>query len=427
MCFADDPSRFSTIPDSLGERRDGLNLATLPVDSETASQMAPADSRRALIALPFGLAIVAIVLTYWTIDIVSPALPEAKDDLALSAAAAGLVYSLMFLGRLLGNFPATLLLPRIGTTGTSIAGGAVLIVATVIVAFSPNVYVIYPARVMQGIGIAFLVNATLRAVIGARPDRGAAMTYFSFAATVGGVFGLQSGGFLTENYGWRSVFYLSIVIAVIVTGMSAFARFRPNGALDLAPTPVALAEGGGQSTAIPVLLNFLVFFNYSVFVALPLYAEHTFAASPEANARLLMVITVVHMVATFPAGRAIRTWGAQRCLAGGMVISVFGTALVLPMPSLLWIAAPLILYGVGQVTATSAGGDIVLHLGGQSPKSVSLVRFSSDLGLVVGPYVTGALTDAFGYGAPFVGMPLLLACAAVYALHQAHAAGDRRI
>ncbi|MCC6793161.1 MAG: MFS transporter, partial [Thermomicrobiales bacterium] len=46
----------------------------------------------------------------------------------------------------------------------------------------------------------------------------------------------------------------------------------------------------------------------------------------------------------------------------------------------------------------------------------SLVRFSSDLGLVVGPYLTGALADAFGYGTPFIVLPAVMLAAAVVAL-----------
>jgi predicted MFS family arabinose efflux permease len=45
-----------------------------------------------------------------------------------------------------------------------------------------------------------------------------------------------------------------------------------------------------------------------------------------------------------------------------------------------------------------------------------MVRLSSDLGLVVGPYVTGALSDAFGYRAPFFALPVAMAVAALFAV-----------
>lgn len=390
----------------------------------------PSSMRSSLLALPFALAICAVSLTYWTIDIVSPALPEIKEDLGLSAASAGLIYSLLFLGRLLGNVPAAYLLGRIGTTGTATTGSLILIAGTLLALVAPNGLALTPARILQGIGISLLVNACLHAILGSKPGRGAAMTYFSFAATAGGVFGLQSGGYLTEEFGWRSVFVLSAALAGVITAATLVARFNASkrgGPLDPIPAAAIGVSGKGDFPIAPVVFNFLVFFNYSLFVALPLYTEREFGASPETNARLLMVITVMHLVAAFPAGRLIRTWGAQRSMVAGMLVAVVGTILVLPAPSPLWIAAPMLLYGIGQVTASSAGGDIVLHLGGQSTRSISLVRFSSDLGLVVGPYLTGALSDAFGYGTPFIALPLVMFVTALFALQQSIAAGDQRL
>jgi MFS family permease len=401
---------------------------TEPREAESAD--AAAKSGGMLVALPFLVALITTVLTYWTIDIVSPALPDIQDDLALSAKSAGLIFSLLFLGRLIGNFPAAYFLDRLGTTGTATTGGAVLIAGTFAAAIAPSGLWLMPARVVQGIGIAFLVNACLRAVITAKPGRGAAMTYFSFAATVGGVFGLQSGGFLTEMYGWRSVFVLSTIVASVITLATIASRLRSTGVgteASVNQTGKTVEEQPAHALAAPLLLNFMIFFNYALFVALPLYTEHHFDAPPEVNARLLMVITLVHLVAAFPAGRAIRRFGAQRSMVVGMLVAIAGTALVLVAPSPAWIALPMVLYGIGQVSATNAGGDIVLHLGGQGPKSVGFVRFSSDLGLVVGPFITGALSDAFGYQAPFVALPVLMAVAALFAIQQVVAAGDRRI
>jgi DHA1 family bicyclomycin/chloramphenicol resistance-like MFS transporter len=381
-------------------------------------------------ALPFGLALVAVVLTFWTIDIVSPALPDIQEDLGLSAAETGLVFSLLFLGRLIGNFPASWLLPRFGTAGTAIAGGFILVLGTAAAANAPNGLTLNSVRIVQGIGVAFLVNACLRAILGSKPGRGDAMTYFGFAATVGGVFGLQSGGYLTEERGWRAIFVLSIVLGAIITATALVSRIvsaRRGGPFDPTPADTSRETASRNGMLLPLILNFLVFFNYSLFVALPLYTEHEFGTSAEANARLLMVITVVHLLAAFPAGRVIRGWGAQPVLIAGMVVSLIGTGLILPMPDPIWIAVPLVLYGAGQVSAMNAGGDIVLHLGGQSTRSVSLVRFTTDLGLVTGPYLTGTLSDAFGYGAPFIALPAMMVVATLVAIWRFHAASDQVI
>jgi predicted MFS family arabinose efflux permease len=74
----------------------------------------------------------------------------------------------------------------------------------------------------------------------------------------------------------------------------------------------------------------------------------------------------------------------------------------------------LIPYGIGQVLVTNAAGDLVLHLGGRGRQAIGMMRLSSDIGLVIGPWVSGALMDAIGYGAPFAILPTISIGAALF-------------
>jgi MFS family permease len=320
------------------------------------------------------------------------------------------------------NLPAAFLVDRIGAATTAAAGGVLLAFGSLGAALANGSTLLFPARVVQGIGISLLVTASLRSVLRAKPGQGAAMTYFGFAATMGGIFGLQSGGYLTEAYSWRAVFALNVGLALIL----AVTTFAARGAGAVAPVEAgkkvdsgAEAGSGSLGSVVPALLfNFLVFFNYSIWVALPLYTERRFDASAETNATLLLVITVMHLVAAFPVGRAIRKWGGRPILIGGLLVAIAGTLLVLPAPGVRWLIVPLALYGVGMVAAANAGSDLVLQRGGLSGRAVGLVRLSSDLGLVLGPYATGALSDAFGYRTPFVALPIVTAVAVILAVRE---------
>jgi heme A synthase len=84
-------------------------LTVMPLDEPEIATI-PRGAER---ALPFAIALLASTLTYWTIDILSPALPAIQNDLALSAAGTGLVFSLLFLGRLVANLPAAILVDRL--------------------------------------------------------------------------------------------------------------------------------------------------------------------------------------------------------------------------------------------------------------------------------------------------------------------------
>ncbi|CAN5787241.1 MFS transporter [soil metagenome] len=378
------------------------------------------EKSRPVVVLTHGVALLVIMATYWTVDIVSPALPSIKGDLSLSAAGAGLVFSLMFFGRLLGNVPATYLLGRSGAPVTALAGSLLLAAGSAMAALSPTSEMLLVARVLQGAGVSLIVNAGLQSILNSRPVEGAAMTNFGIAATVGGVFGLQSGGMLTDAFGWRTIFGWSSILALAIAIIAAASIGHARSAISREISSIAVAphnQASDRGLAAPLIVNFVVFTNYSIWVVLPLYAERSFDASAEETATLLMVITIVHLLAAVPVARLIRLVGSGRVLVAGLCLASSGTVLVLAAPGLTWMVVPLVLYGAGQIAAVNAGGDIVLQRGAGSSRAIGLVRLSSDLGLVIGPVVAGAMQDAFGYGTPFATLPALMWCSAIAALY----------
>jgi MFS family permease len=371
-------------------------------------------STPALPFISFGFAALLITCTYWAIDITSPALPEIKDTFGLSAKGAGLIFSFVFLGRLFGNFPAARLLETLGSPRTAAIGGLLMAAGATVNAVSPTVEVLYAGRVLQGIGIALLVNAGLRSILFAKPGRGAAMTLFGIASTIGGVLGLQSSGYLTGTYGWRSIFALSAILGVWLTIIPFISvRVARRSARPSAPVAPATNASIPVRTYLPPLaINFLIFSNYSIWVLLPLYAEQRFDIGPEMTANLLLIITITHLAAAIPVSRLIRRVGSPRVLIGGLILAVIGTVGVLAASSVWLLTIPLVIYGTGMVGAVNAAGDIVLHRGGADSKAVGVLRQTSDLGLVVGPVVGGAIADSFSYSAPFIAYPVLMLAAA---------------
>ena len=389
--------------------------AESPASSETGIQPA---SRRRLIpvsVLPYPLALVVVTLTYFSIDSLSPALASLRTDMGLSAAGAGLIFSLLFLGRLIGNFPAAPLLVRRGAIFTAALGGGILLVGSLLAAVSPNIEVLYVARVFQGIGISLAVNAGLRSIVTARPERGAAMTLFGVASTFGGIFGLQLGGFLTDEFDWRAVFALAGLLALVIVGLSVASGIRANASVSsavAAPAPGSLRLGPDQrEMLIPLFANFLVFANYAAWVSLPLYVADEFGISAGKTANLLFVITVTHLVAAFPMARLIRRIGSRRVLPVSLTISIIGTLLIPLAPTLTLLYIPIVIYGIGQVGAVNAGGDIVLQASHGSSAAIGTLRLSSDLGLVIGPLLAGLVADRAGFGAPFFVLPMLMVLA----------------
>jgi len=358
----------------------------------------------ALLALP--LALVTLGLTYWTVDIVSPALPDIQGSLDLTGAGAGLVFAAFFGGRLVTNLPAAMLVNRHGPRWTAAIGAILLTAGSLVAAVASGPLTLLPARGVQGVGVACLATAGLLSVLRARPGRGAAMTAFNLAAGLGGSAGLISGGLLAGAVGWRGVFGLSAVIGAVVLAGAVLSRERARPAV---ATDDAVTDGdsdgvttGRRALGIALAANLLVYVNYSIWVvSLPLFAAERFHADARRIGSLLLLVNVVHLSAAIPAGRVIRHIGPSVSLAGGFGLTALGLAGVLIVPSEGWLLGPIMLYAVGQVTGSSAAGDLLLRRAGGGGRAVGFVRFTSDVGLVAGPAGVGALADVAGVAAPF--------------------------
>jgi len=347
-----------------------------------------------------------LFLTYLCVDVVSPALPAIQDDLAMTATGAGLVFAAFFAGRLVSNLPAAWVVERSGPRITAAIGAALLLFGSLISALAPSEGLLLPARVIQGIGVAFLATAGLLSVLRARPGAGSAMTAFNVCAGVGGSVGIFAGGFLTTNLGWRYVFWLSAAAAFVLLGSLVAAR-----SIGVAPRKTATSPIGDNDSKKPrfstrvytaILANFMVYVSYAIWVvSLALLAADKFRFDAEQIGFLLLFVNTVHLLAAIPIGGVIRKIGAPLTLGLGFSISGIGLVLAPFAPSPLLIAIPLMMYSIGQVAGNSAAGDLILRTGGEGGKAVGAVRLSSDLGMVVGPAFTGLLTDFAGVEAPF--------------------------
>jgi MFS family permease len=236
------------------------------------------------------------------------------------------------------------------------------------------------------------------------------MTAFNVSAGIGGGLGLFTGGFVTAGFGWRGVFWLSCVLAVIMLVGSLVAHVV-QGRRRVSSATVAEAEAAGiaaeftisRGLVAGIAANLLVYINYSIWVvALALFATAKFGAGPEELGILLLTVNVMHLVSAFPAGWLIRRAGSARTMVIAFVCAAVGMVFVVLAPTLPLLTPAMALVAAGQMAGNSATGDLVLRLGGGGGRAVGLVRLTSDIGLVVGPVMVGVLADLAGVQAPFL-------------------------
>ncbi|MFM2323067.1 MAG: hypothetical protein RLZZ225_1220 [Pseudomonadota bacterium] len=105
---------------------------------------------------------------------------------------------------------------RLGHKRTFLAGVMVFISASILSALAESGAWLITARAIQGIGAAFMMPSTNALVTNAFPkqERGKALGIYIALATIFLALGPLLGGFLTQVFSWRAVFWINFPIAL---------------------------------------------------------------------------------------------------------------------------------------------------------------------------------------------------------------------
>lgn len=220
---------------------------------------------------------VAICLGYFAIildgSVLNVAIPAIRSDLHGSLSGAQWVlnaYTLTLAGLLL-TFGA--LGDRIGLRRIFLVGALVFTAASAACATAPSILALTGERVVQGLGAAALLPATLALIPYIfRDDAGqarAAVVWVGIGAGAVAV-GPLVGGLLIDALGWRSIFLINVPIGIVSVVLGAMAivetprRHRPVDRLGQATAIIALGlvtaaiiHGGQSGWGSPVTIGML--------------------------------------------------------------------------------------------------------------------------------------------------------------------------
>ncbi len=193
--------------------------------------MTTADSRKW-----FALAIICVAqfMVILDVSIVNVALPSIQRGLHFSEENLLWVlnaYALFFGGFLmLGGRIAD----KLGRRRVFVAGVTLFTVASLFCGLATSTGWLVTARAVQGLGAAILSPAALSILTvtfreGA--ERNKALSIWGAIAGAGGAFGVLLGGVLTQEFGWRWIFFVNVPIGVLVV-LSSFLILAPSLAED---------------------------------------------------------------------------------------------------------------------------------------------------------------------------------------------------
>ena len=119
---------------------------------------------------------------------------------------------------------------RIGRRNYFLLSIGVFTLASVLCGMATSLNMLIASRILQGLAGGGLQPSSQGVLLDAFPKekQGAAMTVFGIAALLAPVVGPTLGGYITDNYGWRWVFYLNVPVGILALVMCNALVFDPR-------------------------------------------------------------------------------------------------------------------------------------------------------------------------------------------------------
>lgn len=397
-----------------------------------------AGARGTALSGPFLSTVVVSFFFILGVSIVVPMLPLVVDAYGVTRAGGGLLLSSFALGRLAFDLLAGVLGDRFGIRRVAVLACVVTVLASLVAAATPSYPVLLGARVAQGAGSALYMTVAVSQVITLAPDGhvGRLLAIYQGVILAGVSLGPALGGLLTQAWGIAGPFLMYAAFGVggaLVAlrwmpghdreGAGASAgtsgEAAPAGAAGAAAGPAAAAAGttparwpqirrllADRTFALVLLTAFTVFAVRAGLgqTLVPLLAAERFGLSGSTIGLVLTAGAAGNLLVLAHAGRLVDRAGRRRTVRTGLLATLpvaVGLALVTSPWLLFLLAAGL---GVAKGYAAVVPASVLSDLASPQIRStaVGIQRMTTDLGLLVGPFVAGAMADHLGFASAFL-------------------------
>lgn len=347
-----------------------------------------------------------------------PVVPLTARDLGGSVAVAALIVTLIGIGSLLSNIPASILTARIGERWAIVAAAALCAVAMLVALLASNLAMLAVAVLLIGVSAAvFNLARQLYLTVMVEPRyRARALSSLGGSMRIGLFIGPFVGAAAIQLIGLGGA-YLVGVVALVAAG--AIALSMPDPPLPTRALPVLTGDrDADRSPTPPVTIRSVLRSHRRVYatigtcvvfvaavrqarqVVIPLWADHL-GLDPSTISVVYGVSGAVDMLVFYPAGRLMDTRG--RLAVAGPSMLVMGVALLLcPLTTA---TVPFLLVAVLLGFGNGIGSGLVMTLGADySPPDgraqfLGVWRFMADAGSTAGPLVLSAVTDTVSLAA----------------------------
>lgn len=149
---------------------------------------------------------------------VNLALPKIAEEFSMNVIAQSWVVTIFLLVSAIFPVPFSKVADRIGRKKVFLFGITIFAFATLICAMSQSGEVLIFGRFLQGFGASMMFATNMAIVTSIFPpqERGKALGIITAVVYVSISSGPFFGGILTHNFGWRSIYYITLTICILV-------------------------------------------------------------------------------------------------------------------------------------------------------------------------------------------------------------------
>lgn len=362
--------------------------------------------------------VMAIVgLGVLSMGLLSPVLPLYLDSINVSPEILGLMFSVAMVGTVIGEISSGWLADRLGIKLPLIVGSfasALAVFCFVLTKYVPAIFIIF---LFWGIVRSALFGPT-RGYIGVNTPLSRRATYMAILTVVmsgARSLGALPSGFMVDNWGYNSVFFMATGIAVLGGGTVAVGLRRMRSVQTAPP---------GDSTAMiddfpPVnraislfslapqfVVTTLLFIGLGTLMTFgPLLATQVIKVGATEVGILFTIAGLASMVMGIPLGILADRMGKKTFMILGLLVSAVAMAGIAYSQSFSWIIVFVIVNGLGLVMFTPAALGFLSESVPESQQSTAMGIYggmSENVGLIVGSASGGFLWSALGPQAPFL-------------------------
>lgn len=324
---------------------------------------------------------VGVALVLSDSSIVVLALPEIFREFDTTVEGVSWVLISFNLALALVAVPGAIVARRLGPGRTAALGLAIFAGGSLACGLATGLGPLLTGRVVQAIGGALAVTASLELLITAREGERQGIAFWVGAGAIGAALGPGIGGFLTEFVSWQSIFLVQVPVALLVAAM-------------LGPTAIEetrewkLPEAAGRVGERPHLPANLALALASAGIAAALFLVvllliEGWLLSPVEAALAVTVLPVAALVGS-RIGRGIPS--VRLRAASGAILLTGGLASLglLPGAEVAYVIPPQVLSGLGLALVLSSLTEQALDGRGESSIHGGWTIASRHAGVVVG-------------------------------------------